>query len=89
MDDDHFPYGTTRWGIYIKNQDNATTFNACKKEDILVGPTLAEDLGLRWGIQTAIDRGLTDVAFFTDGQVVANCLQHRSLAAAHEPIIQD
>lgn len=33
-----------------------------------------EALGLRWGFQTAINRGLTDVAFFTDAQGVVNYL---------------
>lgn len=46
----------------------------CKKEAILVDPALAEALGLRWGIQTAINRGLTDVAFFIDAQGVVNYL---------------
>lgn len=37
-------------------------------------PTTAEALELRRGIQTAIHRGITDVNFFFDAQVVVNCV---------------
>lgn len=34
---------------------------------------VADAMRLRWGIQTAIEDGISDVDFLIDAQVVANC----------------
>lgn len=89
MDAGCFPDGSTCWGLCIMDYNGSIVFSACKKESIVVEPCTAEALGLRWGIQTAIQRGILDAMFFSDAQVVVNCVLGNSRVATIAPIIDD
>lgn len=61
----------------------------CKKEDIDVGPLLAEALGVRWAVQVVIEQGINSVAIHSDAANVVNCINRKSSFATINMVVQD
>jgi hypothetical protein len=63
--------------------------SACKRENFAVTPILAEALGPRWAIQTAISQGVHSISFSSDALGVVNCVSGKSKVAAIDSVIHD
>lgn len=70
MDAGCFADGSTGWGCVTKNGAGSIILPACRKEAIATDPLLAEALGIRWGLQMALDQHLHEVAILSDALVV-------------------
>jgi hypothetical protein len=84
-----FNNGHTGWGLVLKNADGITTFSASKRENIVVEPALAEALGVRWALQTAIAQHLDHFIILSDAANVVNCIAKRTHLASIELVAQD
>lgn len=81
MDAGCFSEGQTGWGLIIRNHRKEVILSACRKENIRVNPTLAEALGIKWGLQTAVDKNLQKVVIEYDAAEVVNCINRKSFLA--------
>ncbi|RHN71717.1 putative ribonuclease H-like domain, reverse transcriptase zinc-binding domain-containing protein [Medicago truncatula] len=81
--------GPTVWGLTIRNQNGEVILSKCKKEDIDVGPLLAEALGVRWAVQVAIEQGINSVAIHSDAANVVNCINGKASFATINMVAQD
>lgn len=50
---------------------------------------MAEALGVRWCLQTAVQQELVNLVFFPDASTVLNCQNYNLVMSAIDPIIQD
>lgn len=46
-------------------------------------------MGVRWGLQVAVDQGLPSFTIASDAATVVNCIHRKIVLAAIEPVIQD
>lgn len=81
--------GPTVWGLTIRNQMGEVVLSKCNKEDIDVGPLLAEALGVRWAVQVVIEQGINYVAIHSDAANVVNCINRKSSFATINMVVQD
>jgi len=58
--------GPTVWGLTVCNQIGEVILSKCNREDIDVGPLLAEALGVCWAVQVAMEEGLNSVSICSD-----------------------
>jgi ribonuclease HI len=79
----------TGWGLVAIDQTNSVVLSACRKEGIVTDPTLAEALGVRWGLQMAKQLHWNTVTVLSDSEVVVNCVNSKYVVAAIDHIIQD
>jgi len=77
------------WGLVIRNHKVDVVFTATKKTDMVAEPVVAEVLGFRWGLQVAMERGLSHVIFELDAQVVVNCFKGIYVLSCISPFIRD
>jgi ribonuclease HI len=84
-----FSNAQTGWGLVLKDHSGVVIWSACRRDDIEVTPILAEALGLRWAIQTAISQGIQCISFACDALEVVNCVNTKSVVASIDPIIID
>jgi hypothetical protein len=89
VDADCFSNAQTGWGLVLKDLSGSVLWSACKRENIEVTPILAEALGLRWAIQTAISQGIQHISFACDTLEVINCVNNKSVVSFINPIIID
>jgi hypothetical protein len=71
------------------DHNGSVELSACKRENIAVTPILAEALGLRCAIQTAISQGVHSISFSSDALGVVNCVSGKSKVAAIDSVIHD
>jgi ribonuclease HI len=84
-----FDNAQTGWGLVLKDNTGTVIFSACRREQIEVSPILAEALGLRWAIQTAISQGIQSISFVCDALGVVNCVNGKCTVAVIDHVIQD
>jgi ribonuclease HI len=84
-----FANAQTGWGLVLRDHNGSVVLSACKRENIEVTPILAEALGLRWAIQTAISQGIHSISFSCDALGVVNCVRGKSKVAAIDSVIHD
>lgn len=81
--------GGTSWGIVFKDGEGAITYSACKREDIVVSPLLAEALGIRWALQISAQLGISNAAILTDAETVTKCINQNLQIMEVNPVITD
>jgi ribonuclease HI len=81
--------GSTVWGLVLRNTDGKIVLSACKKEEIVVEPIMAEVLGVRWAIQVVSEQGINFVSILSYAANVVNCVNKRSSFASINLIAQD
>lgn len=69
--------GQVSWGLIVRSHTAEVLFAATKMTEIIAEPVVAEALGLRWGLQFAVDKKLNNVMFEIDASVVENCFSGR------------
>ncbi|PNY04967.1 ribonuclease H [Trifolium pratense] len=84
-----FPDGYTTFGCVIKDCSGMISFSACRKENLLVDPLLAEALAIRWCLQVAKDQNLKEVIIQSDALVVVECIRGSNSIACIELIVTD
>ncbi|CAJ2645003.1 uncharacterized protein LOC123895600 [Trifolium pratense] len=84
-----FMDGSTGWGLVFHNQVGETIFSACKREFISVEPIVAEALGIRWALQTAIAQGMSSFCISSDAMNVVSCITKKGTFASIDIIAQD
>ncbi|KAK2405034.1 hypothetical protein P8452_10587 [Trifolium repens] len=84
-----FSNAQTGWGLVIKDYSGGVIWSACRRENIEVTPILAEALGLRWAIQTAISQGIQSISFACDALEVVNCVKSKCVVASIDSVILD
>lgn len=84
-----FSEGGTGWGLVILDGDGVISYSACKREDIVVSPLLAEALGVRWALQISDQLGISNAAIFTDAETVAKCINRSLQIMEISPVIID
>ncbi|GAU32098.1 hypothetical protein TSUD_292220 [Trifolium subterraneum] len=77
------------WGIVFKDHNGAVLWSACKRDNIVVTPIIADALGLRWAIQTSISQGIQCLSFACDALEVVNCINSKCVVASIDPVIKD
>ncbi|XP_058757456.1 uncharacterized protein LOC131630719 [Vicia villosa] len=80
-EDEHTVFGCT-----FKDPFNKVILAASKKDLIMVEPSLAELLALRWCILLAAEINLEKVVFYTDALVVVDCINSIHSNASLDPI---
>jgi ribonuclease HI len=75
--------GSTGWGLIIYDRTGAVDLSACKLD-----PLLAEALGVRWCLQTAVTLNLQQGTISSDAATVVKCL-NSNLCIANKSIILD
>jgi hypothetical protein len=67
-----FAGGTTGWGLVCLDRSAAVCVSACLFNNIEVEPLVAEDLGVRWCLQFAIDHNMKRISLASDAAVVSS-----------------
>jgi len=66
-----------------------TIFKACKLEESRYDPAMVEALGVRWGLQTALEQNFRDVCVLTEASVVGDCIAGTRVRAVLESVSYD
>ncbi|XP_058759872.1 uncharacterized protein LOC131633172 [Vicia villosa] len=78
--------GDTVFGCTFKDPFGKMLMAASKKEHILVDPSIAELLAIRWCILLAADLKMNKIVFQSDALVVVDCINSISCNASLDPI---
>lgn len=89
MDAGCFADGSTGWGCVTKDREGRVILAASRKEVTTIDPLLAEALGVRWGLQLAMEQQLEEVIILTDVLMVVNCINGKSFIATIDLVIED
>jgi ribonuclease HI len=84
-----FSNGSTGWGLVVKDHEGSVILSACKKEEIQTSPNLAEALGIRWAMQTAIALNYNQVTFVSDALTIVKGIEGKYCPAEVELVVQD
>ena len=64
-------------------------FSACKKEELITDPVMAETLAIRWCLNLAKERALQDIIIQSDALAVVECFRGSNSLACIALIILD
>jgi hypothetical protein len=84
-----FPEGYTTFGCVFKAAPDNIFFSACKKEELITDPVMAETLAIRWCLNLAKERGLQDIIIQSDALAVVECFRGSNSLACIALIILD
>lgn len=73
----------------VRNHKGEVLLAASKRENLSMDPSLAEALGIRWGLQLAKEQQLNKVIIESDAAGVVNCINDKCCMATIDPFIQD
>lgn len=77
--------GGTGWGVVFTSEDNSITYSACRREEFVVNPVMAEALGMRWTLGLAAELGISNATIPT----VVSYINQRTTIADLDPVISD
>ncbi|GAU47092.1 hypothetical protein TSUD_369250 [Trifolium subterraneum] len=89
VDAGSFSNGSTGWGLIVKDHESSVILSACRFEEIYTCPILAEALGIRWAIQTAIDLNYNQVTIVSDALTIVKGIEGKTCPAEVALIVQD